>query len=106
MAAFIAAFGFFGTSNAIFGTSQLFEVLALFFGVGLLVGSVVIFVRMRYRAPRLQLAQFIWSTLAATVGAFMTLILMYALEEYINFGISFGCILLLYGFVLAAISLW
>ena len=51
IAAPIAAFGLIGTFNALFGTSNLFEGLAIFFGLGLLVGSVVIFLRMRDRAP-------------------------------------------------------
>src|SRR5260221_7845550 len=46
IAAPIAAFGFFGTSTTIFGTSNRSEGLAIFFGLGLLVPSVVIFLRM------------------------------------------------------------
>jgi hypothetical protein len=106
MAASIAALGFFGTSTAIFGMGQLSAGLALFFGLGLLVGSVVIFVHMRYRTAQLRLAQFIWSTLGATVGLFMAMILVYALAEYVNYNLSFSCVLLLYGLVMAAISLW
>ncbi len=107
IAAPIAALGLLGTFNAIFGTSNLFEGLAIFFGLGLLVGSVVIFLHMRYRVPQLRLAQFIWSILGATVGWVMATILVAALTttgKPFDFGIFF--IILLYGFVLAAISLW
>jgi len=104
MAAFIAAFGVVGTFSALFGTSNLFEGLAIFFGFGLLVGSVVIFLFMRHRAPRLRWAQFIWSSLAATAGMVMAFILAFALAA--NPDLSFGFIILLYGFVLAAICLW
>ncbi|MFL5705972.1 MAG: hypothetical protein ACJ8AG_24570 [Ktedonobacteraceae bacterium] len=107
IAAPIAAFGLIGTCNAIFGTSNLFEGLALFFGLGLLVGSVVIFLRLRHRASRLRLAQFIWSVLGATVGLVMATILVSALTTNGKpFDIAFGLVVLLYGFVLAAISLW
>src|SRR5947209_14803397 len=63
IAAPIAAFGLIGTFNAIFGTSNLFEGLAIFFGLGLLFGSVVIFICMRYRAPQLLWFRFLWSIL-------------------------------------------
>jgi len=107
MAAFIAAFGVVGTFNALFGTSNLFEGLAIFFGFGLLVGSVVIFLFMRHRAPRLRWAQFIWSSLAATAGMVMAFILAFALTANGPFSeLSFWIIVLLYGFVLAAICLW
>jgi hypothetical protein len=107
IAAPIAAFGLIGTFNAIFGTSNRFEGLAIFFGLGLLVGSVVIFLRMRYRAPRLRWSQFIWSILGATVGLVMAFILVFALAEKGKLlDLFFGCIVLLYGFILAVISLW
>ena len=107
IAAPIAALGLLGTFNAIFGTSNLFEGLAIFFALGLLVGSVVIFLHMRYRDPKLRLAQFIWSILGATVGWVMATILVAALTTTgrpVDFGIFF--VILLYGLLLAAISLW
>jgi hypothetical protein len=107
IAAPIAALGLLGTFNAIFGTSNLFEGLAIFFALGLLVGSVVIFLHMRYRDPKLRLAQFIWSILGATVGWVMATILVAALTtsgKPVDFGIFF--VILLYGLLLAAISLW
>jgi hypothetical protein len=107
IAALIAAFGFIGTWNGLFGTSNRAEGLAIFFGLGLLVASVVIFLRMRYRVPRLRWPQFIWSLVAATVGMFMALILAFSLAPNGKFSdLSLGSIFLLYGFVLAAISLW
>jgi len=107
IAAPIAAFGLIGTFNALFGTSNLFEGLAIFFGLGLLVGSVVIFLRMRDRAPRLRWSQFIWSILGATVGMVMAIILASALAANGRLSdLFFGCIVLLYGFILAVISLW
>src|SRR5947209_19031563 len=96
IAAPIAAFGLIGTFNALFGTSNLFEGLAIFFGLGLLVGSVVIFLRMRYRVPQLRLAQFIWSILGATVGWVMATILVAALTttgKPFDFGIFFVILL-------------
>lgn len=107
IAAPIAAFGLIGTFNAIFGTSNLFEGLAIFFGLGLLVGSVVIFLRLRDRASRLRWSQFIWSILGATIGMVMAFILAFALAPNGRFSeLSFGCIVLLYGFILATISIW
>src|SRR5205085_9930945 len=48
---FIAAVGLLGTFNAIFGTGPRFEGLAIFFGICLLVGGGVIFIRMLHRPP-------------------------------------------------------
>jgi len=104
---FIAAVGLLGTFNAIFGTGLRFEGLAIFFGIGLLVGGVVIFIRMLHRPPRLQWTRFILAILGATVGLVMAFALASALDangKLTDF--SIGCIFLLYGFVLAAISLW
>src|SRR5947209_5702167 len=101
IAAPIAAFGLIGIFNALLGTSHLFEGLAIFFGLGLLVGSVVIFLRMRYRAPRLRWSQFIWTILGATVGLVMAFILAYSLAtEGKLLDLFFGCIVLLYSFIL------
>lgn len=107
IAAPIVALGFIMICNGLFGTSNRAEGLAIFFGLGLLVASVVIFLRMRYRVSRLRWPQFIWSIVGATVGIFMALILVYALSPNGEFSdLSLGSIILLYGFVLAAISLW
>jgi hypothetical protein len=59
---------------------------------------------MLHRIQRLRLAHFIWGVLGATVGAFMALILAFALGA--NPDISIGLIFLLYGFIVAAASLW
>src|SRR5260221_4895604 len=104
IATFIAAFGLLGTFNALFGTGDRAEGLAIFFALGLLVAGVVIFLSMRHRVPQLQLAHFIWGILGATVGMFMALVLAFALGA--NPNLSIGFIFLLYGFVLAATSLW
>jgi hypothetical protein len=104
IATFIAAFGLIGTFNALFGTGNRAEGLAIFFGLGLLVAGVVIFLNMRHRVPQLRLAHFIWGILSATVGMFMAFVLAFALAP--NPNLSFGFIILLYGFVLAATSLW
>ena len=107
IAALLAAFGLIAIMNGLFGTGTRAEGLAIFFGLGLLVASVVFFLRMRYRVPRLRWPQFLWSLLGATVGLFMALILAYALSPDGRFSdLSLGSIVLLYGFVVAAISLW
>ena len=104
IATFIAAFGLIGTFNALYGTGNRAEGLAIFFGLGLLVTGVVIFLSMRHRVPQLRLAHFIWGILGETVGMVMAFILAYALAA--NPDLSFSFITLLYGFVLAATSLW
>jgi hypothetical protein len=104
IATFIAAFGLIGTLNALYGTGDRAEGLAIFFALGLLVAGVVIFLSMRHRVPQLRLAHFIWGILGETVGMVMAFILAFALAA--NPDLSFGFIILLYGFVVAATSLW
>lgn len=104
IATFIAAFGLIGTFNGLYGTGDRAEGLAIFFALGLLVAGVVIFLSMRHRVPQLRLAHFIWGILGATVGMVMALVLAFALGA--NPDLSIGFIFLLYGFVLAATSLW
>lgn len=107
VAASIAAIGLIGTFTTLFGSGNRSEGLALFFGFGLLVASVVIFHRMRYRVLRLRWPQFIWSILGATVGMFMAFSLAYALAPTGQFSdLSIGYIFMLYGFVVAVICLW
>jgi hypothetical protein len=104
IATFIAAVGLIGTFNALFGTGDRAEGLAIFFGLGLLVAGVVIFLRMRQRVPQLRVAHFIWGILAVTVGMFMALIL--AVSVAANPDLSVGYIILIYGVVVAATCLW
>lgn len=106
IAAPIASFGLIMIFNGLFGTGNLFEGLAIFFALGLLVGDVVIFLRIRHRVPRLRWSQFIWSILGATVGMVMAFILAFALLDGKFSDLSLGYIFLLYGFVLAAICVW
>ena len=104
IATFIAAFGLLGIFNGLFGTGNRAEGLAIFFALGLLVAGVVIFLSLLRRIPQLRLPQFILGVLGVTVGAFMALILAFALGA--NPDLSFGLIFLLYGFIVAAASLW
>ncbi len=104
IATVIAAFGLIGELNGLYGTGFRAEGLAIFFALGLLVAGVVIFLLMRHRVPQLRLAHFIWGILGVTVGMVMALVLAFALGA--NPNLSIGFIFLLYGFVLAATSLW
>jgi len=104
IATFIVAFGLIGEFNGLFGTGNRAEGIAIFFALGLLVAGVVIFLSIRHRVPQLRLAHFIWGILGETVGMFMALVLAFALGA--NPNLSIGFIFLLYGFVLAATSLW
>jgi hypothetical protein len=100
----LAAFGLVLIFNGLFGTGNRAEGLAIFFALGLLVAGVVIFLLLLHRIPQLRLAYFIWGIVGVTVGAFMALILAFALGA--NPDLSIGLIFLLYGLLLAAASLW
>jgi len=104
IATLIAAFGLIGVFNGLYGTGNRAEGLAIFFALGLLVAGVVIFLNMRHRVPQLRLAHFILGILGVTVAWFMAVVLAFALGA--NPDLSLGLIFLLYGFVLAAASLW
>jgi hypothetical protein len=106
MAALIAAFGFVGMFMT-FGTDTRISAIAVFFGLGSLLVSVFIFLRMRHRVPLLHWWQRILWILGATVGGFMLIILASAFFPtglFSNY--SFGLIFLLYGFTWAGIALW
>lgn len=109
IAVFIAAFGLFGTFDS-FGNSLPMAGLGLFFMFGLIVAGVVLFFRMRHRITKLRWAQFIWWILGATAAMFMASILEYAfIPNFSNVPLGsfiLGCIIMLYGLVLAAIALW
>jgi hypothetical protein len=109
IAALISAFGLI-VSFVAFGSSVRVGALAFFFGFGLLVSSVVIFMRTRHRIQRLKWSQCIWWLLGATVGLIMAILLYFVFfpdashePEAIFF---FGWIILLYGLVLAGVALW
>lgn len=112
IAMFIAAFGLAGAFISISnGKSQLWTGLGIFFGLGLMVAGVIFF--MRQRAPILRWTRFVWWLAGATVGAFMALILEFTLFPSSSSlstnpveGFIFGCIILLYGLLLAAVALW
>src|SRR5947209_4369120 len=104
---FIAAFGLIGTINALFPDSPRFEGLAIFFGLGLLVGGIVIFFLLLRRAPQLRQQYYMVGIVGTIVGALMAFALATALDA--NGKLSFfsvGCIIMLFGFAWAAFSLW
>jgi hypothetical protein len=107
IATLIAAFGLAGAFSG-FGVRAGY--LGIFFGLGLLVGSVFIFVRTRHRFQHLNWSQYIWWILGATVGIFMAWLLEFVFVSGAPNGtlgsFIFGWIILLYGIVLAGVSLW
>src|SRR5438270_3408334 len=56
LAVFVAGFGLFGSLTS-FGNAHLMAGLGIFFWLGLIVASVVIFLRVRYRIVRLRWVQ-------------------------------------------------
>jgi zinc-ribbon domain len=108
LAVFVAGFGLFGSFIS-FGNAQLMAGLGIFFWLGLIVASVVIFFRVQHRIPRMRWVQFIWWILGATVGAIMALVLEFSFTNITKDPLGsfiFGGIILLYGLLLAGIALW
>jgi hypothetical protein len=107
IAVIFAAFSLIGICNSLFGTSDRFEALAIFFGLGLLVVGVIIFLLLQRRVPQLRLAHFMWGILGTIVGLFMAFALVSALDATGKLSdFSIGYIFLLFSVILAALALW
>lgn len=106
IAALIAAFGLAAILTT-FGTDARIGGLILFFGLGLLVASVVIFVRVRHHGGRLRWYQRLLWGIGATIVAFLFLGFeaTIAVEGPVA-SFLIGSTILLYGFALAVIALW
>ncbi len=105
----IAAFGLLAAFFS-FGNSPRTGGLGFFFALGLIVGSIVLFYRTRHRIQLLRWPHLIWWFLGATVGMLMAYLLEVAFIPNAPNGllgsVIFSCIILLYGLILAAVTLW
>jgi hypothetical protein len=109
MAVFVTGFGLFGAFIS-FGGNQLTEDLGLFFWLGLIIASIVIFVRLRYRVQRLRWLPWLLWLVCVTIGTFMAFVLEFALvpgqtENPVG-AFFFGAIIALYGLAVVVISMW
>src|SRR5207237_6661074 len=100
----IAALGLLVTVTT-FSTSALTGGIALLLGIVLLIVSIIVFIRIRGRFPLLGWWQRILWILGVTLVGFIALII----EDIISSGpivknYIIGCVVILYGFALAAID--
>jgi hypothetical protein len=109
MAVFVTGFGLFSAFIS-FGGNQLTGDLGLFFWLGLILGSIVIFVRLRHRVQRLRWLPWLLWLVCATIGTFMAFALVFALvpgQTENPVGAFFiGVIIALYGLAVAVICMW
>jgi hypothetical protein len=109
IAMFIAGAGLFGSFTSI-SSSHTMVGLGLFFWLGLLVAAVVLFRRVRHRTRHLRFWQLVGWICGATVGAFMATILDSAFfSDFSKNPVGsfiFGCVVLLYGLIIAGAALW
>ncbi len=109
IAMFFAGAGLFGSFTSI-SSSHTMVGLGLFFWLGLLVAAVVLFLRVRYRIQHLRFWQLVGWICGTTVGAFMATILDSAFFPDFSKNLAgsflFGCIVLLYGLIIAGAALW
>jgi hypothetical protein len=109
IAIFVAALGLFGAFTSI-SKNNTMTYLGLFFFFGLMVAGVVFFIRIKHRIQRLRFWPLIGWICGATVGAFMAAILEAAF--FTDFSKNpvgsfiFGCVVLLYGLIIAGAALW
>jgi hypothetical protein len=108
MAVFVTGFGLF-VAFISFGGNQLTGDIGLFFWLGLIIASIMIFVRLRYRVQRLRWLPWVLWLACVTVGAFMAFVLDLALVpgQTENPAGSFllGVIIALYGLAVAVICM-
>ena len=109
IAVFIAGFGLAGEFISI-SNSQTMVGLGIFFWLGLIVAGVVLFIRTRQRIQRLGVWPLVGWICGATVGTLMAMILEFSFMPDINknpvSSFTFGCIILLYGLILAGAAWW
>jgi hypothetical protein len=109
IAIFVAGIGLFGAFTSISSNNTLMY-LGLFFFFGLLVAGVVFFIRVKHHVQRLRFWPLIGWICGATVGAFMATILDSAFFSDFSKdpagSFIFGCVVLLYGLIIAGAALW
>lgn len=109
IAIFIAAFGLFAAFTSISNNNTIAG-LGLFFFFGLMVAGVVFFIRVRHRVQHLRLRPLVGWICGATVGTFMAAILENAFfSDFSKDPVGsfiFGCVVLLYGLIIAGVALW
>lgn len=106
-----AAFGGFGILGALISinNSNALVAIGLLAWLGILIASVIVFIRLRHRIPRLRFSQFLYHSIIATVLAFVVIIVETALlgdSAKILPGLFLGIIFAVYGLVIAVIALW
>lgn len=103
-----AGFSILGAFIAI-NSSDALVAIGLLAWLGILIASVIVFIRLRHRTPRLSFPRFLLFLFIVTILAFVALIVETALlgDTAKNLpGALLGLILAVYGLVIAVIALW
>lgn len=106
-----AAFGGFGILGALISINDSSALVAvgLLIWLGIFITSIVVFIRLRHRMPRLRFSKFLYYAIIATVLAFVVIIVETALlgtSANILPGLFLGIIFAIYGLVIAVFALW
>ena len=102
----ITLLGFLGTIATVNTSPGPFGV-ALLLTLGMLIGSIVIFVQMRHRVQRLHWPAFVLCVIGTTIGAFMLALLEFTVNLPVFLStFILACIIFAYGLVLTWLALW
>ena len=106
-----AAFGGFGILGACISIndSNALVAIGLLAWLGILIASIVVFIRLRHRMPRLSFPQFLLCFITTTILAFIVIIVETAIsgDAAKNMsGLFLGIIFAVYGLVIAVFALW
>lgn len=106
-----AAFGGFGILGALISinNSNALVAIGLLAWLGILIASVIVFIRLRHRLPHWRFSKFLYYSVIATVLAFVVIIVETALlgtSTNILPGLFLGIIFAVYGLVIAVFALW
>jgi hypothetical protein len=106
-----AAFGGFGILGAFISinNSDALAAIGLLVWLCIIIASVVVFIRLRHRMPRLRFSKFLYYSIIATALAFVVIIVETAVlgeNTKILPGLLLGIIFAVYGFAVAVLALW
>lgn len=106
-----ASFGGFGILGAFISIndSNALVAVGLLAWIGIIIASIVVFIRVRHRMPRMRISRFLLYFIITSILAFIAIVIETALLANVSKilpGFFLGVIFTIYGLVIAVFALW